>query len=75
MLRLWKIIRHRVAQSPNRPIAPQNECEIYNVNGADIIGLPLLIGSSAEKLSMVRLLTNTNYDRVHEVKFWKRNLI
>lgn len=56
MLRLWKIIRHRVAQSP------PNECEIYNVNGADIIGLPLLIGSSAEKLSMVRLLTNTNYD-------------
>ncbi|EGR1047977.1 hypothetical protein DDN10_10620 [Vibrio cholerae] len=70
MLWLWKIIRHRVAQSP-----PQNECEIYNVNAADIIELPLLIGSSAEKLSMVRLLTNTNYDLVHEVKFWKRNLI
>ncbi|PAS35927.1 hypothetical protein CGT72_00785 [Vibrio cholerae] len=59
--------------SPSRPIAPQDECEIYNVK--DIIELPLLIGSSAEKLSMVRLLTNTNYDRVHEVKFWKRNLI
>ncbi|EGR3954023.1 hypothetical protein DDN37_11515 [Vibrio cholerae] len=61
--------------SPSRPISPQDECEIYNVNAADIIELPLLIGSSAEKLSMVRLLTNTNYDRVHEVKFWKRNLI